>query len=208
MSRRGGQDPTELNTKKVLDFDGARRRMITFLRTTDFRAEETKGWNQGGLVNLLDLRAIINMNRLGMLTYNSQAGSRLGKYVERAYVLSAMPLDRARLFVDHMAENSDVLCFCSVFVPNLTRSQQRLISNIWVTRFGTKFTTRVTLAMPLAVWKRECALEMGVRANGLAQVTCVDLRWGRPARKHLHPIILRSLKAISKLHANHKAQQS
>ena len=104
--------PARPDTSIKLGFREACARMAQYLGDTDFKAQVARGWDQGGLVFERERRNIVQMNRLGMLTYDSQVGQKKRTfYAERAYVLAAMPKGKAAAFVERMSR-SDVLCLC------------------------------------------------------------------------------------------------
>ena len=97
-----------------------------------------------------------------------------------------------------MREETKNTCRFRTSRGHITRKRPKVPKNVLaVTRTGRKFPTNITFTIPVSAWRQECELEMGVRPDGLAQVVCVDLRWGRRASKHLHPLILKSLRTAA-----------
>lgn len=74
---------------------------------------------------------LAEMNGLGMLTFDSQAGEDVS---QRAYISSVMPSERARRFSELMNLNSDFVCIVCDPIAFSCKSDELIRENVPVTR--------------------------------------------------------------------------
>ena len=172
-----------------LAFDAARARMADHIARGGLSGPASAAAVQGS-----SWGSLASMNRLGLLTYDSQDAPRA---TERAYVCGFVRASRAREFVERVnLAREGVVAYT---VPQVGAGSLSGHVPIAVTRRGGRGTSHLWTGLTAEAARVE-RHDAGLRRArpgeaGEVLVHCFDPVWGRPAGAALFEVVLRALRA-------------
>lgn len=145
---------------------------------------------------LKNFNIIKEINKLGYLTLDGQAGNKKKNYEERSYLIGFMLKHKAELFIKYMNTKTDKSC---VFVAKCCKNvdiPSKL--DIPLTIYKKEVVTHTSVVLPDDVWnmfRKQAKIDNN---ENIVFITCWDPKWKRYAttEKGLFTDILKILKYL------------
>lgn len=156
------------------EFSKVKSNMIKYLQSNEFKSREDSQSNKKSVTDLIE------MNKKGYITIDSQNGTKKNPIIERAYVLGFMKNKKALEFKKNFIF-SGFNCIIVVPVKDENIPPQY---DIPLTIEHDKIITHMSSVIPIKYMKFEMK-NIGLNTKeDVLMVLCYDTKWGRNASKN------------------------
>jgi len=172
--------PQTRKANRALKFRGAQTRMLKMLQGPEFAARED------AQTTLPALKQLLEINRLGFLTEDSQQGIIKANIHERAYIVGIMKEADAELFVKNMSLFTDKVCMIISVIDKYDSTTYDKIPLTYTTNYNKigkyNIDTAMTAIYPQEQWDfvRKQGFNIA-KSEKVVPVFCYDVKWGRKA---------------------------